>query len=115
MKLPISLLNSEKKKGLNFGGNNMTDKIEEIELEEFVRSVFSQIESGAQVGERSFKDAIEFEVTVSKTQKLGGNVKIYVASGGGEVNKESVARIKFQVYPKLPEERFGGITHHSDQ
>lgn len=87
----------------------MIDKIEEIELEEFVRSVLTQIESGAAVGEKGFKDAIEFEVTVSKTQKLGGNIKVYVASGGGEVNKENVAKIKFQVYPKMPREKIGAV------
>lgn len=92
----------------------MADKIEDIELEEFVRSVLTQIESGAGVGERGFKGAIEFEVTVSKTQKLEGSVKIYIASGGGEVNKESVAKIKFQVYPKFPEEKLGGISHGED-
>lgn len=92
----------------------MTDKIEEIELEEFVRSVLTQVESGAQVGERGFKDAIEFEVTVSKTQKLGGSVKIYVASGGGEVNKESVAKIKFQIYPKYPDEKLDAVTHNDE-
>ena len=93
----------------------MTDKIEEIELQEFIQSVLTQIESGAEVGERGFKDAIEFEVTVSKTQKLGGNVKVYIASGGGEVNKESIAKIKFQIYPKLPKERLGGITHDNQE
>lgn len=93
----------------------MADKIEQIELEEFVRNVLTQIESGAQVGERGFKDAIEFEVTVSKTQKLGGNVKIYVASGGGEVNRESVAKIKFQIFPKYPKDDLGAITHNMDE
>ena len=93
----------------------MADKIEQIELEEFVRNVLTQIESGAQVGERGFKDAIEFEVTVSKTQKLGGNVKIYVASGGGEVNRESVAKIKFQIFPKYPKDGLGAIAHNRDE
>ena len=82
----------------------MVDKIEDIELEEFVRSVLIQIETGSEVGKRSFKDAIEFEVTVSKTQKLSGNVKVYVASGGGEINKENIAKIKFQVYPNYPKD-----------
>lgn len=84
----------------------MTNKMEQIELEEFIKNVLLQIESGADIGKRSFKDAIEFEVSVSKTEKLGGNVKIYVAQGGGEISKESIAKIKFQIFPKYPEDGF---------
>lgn len=80
----------------------MIDKMEQIELEEFIKNVLLQIEKGAEVGKRSFKGAIEFEVSVSKTEKLGGNVKIYVAQGGGEISRESVAKIKFQVFPDYP-------------
>lgn len=87
----------------------MTDKMEQIELEEFIRNVLLQIENGADVGKRSFKDAIEFEVSVSKTEKLEGNVKIYVAQGGGEISKESIAKIKFQVFPKYPVGSKGGF------
>lgn len=82
----------------------MADKMEQIELEEFIRNVLLQIENGAEVGKRSFKDAVEFEVSVSKTEKLEGNVKIYVAQGGGEISRESIAKIKFQVFPKYPDE-----------
>ncbi len=84
----------------------MTDKIEQIELEEFIRNVLLQIERGSEVGKRSFKDAIEFEVSVSKTEKLGGNVKIYVAQGGGEISRESIAKIKFQIFPQYPESQW---------
>lgn len=85
----------------------MADKMEQIELEEFIRNVLLQIENGTEVGKRSFKDAIEFEVSVSKTEKLEGNVKIYVAQGGGEISRESIAKIKFQVFPKYPDESKG--------
>lgn len=80
----------------------MTDKMERIQLEEFIKNVLLQIERGAEVGKRSFKDAIEFEVSVSKTEKLGGNVRIYVAQGGGEISRESIAKIKFQIFPEYP-------------
>lgn len=88
--------------------------MEQIELQEFVKSVLLQIENGAEVGKRSFKDAIEFEVSVSKTEKLEGNVKIYVAQGGGEISRESIAKIKFQVFPKYPSESKGGFLEHDD-
>jgi len=80
----------------------MSAKFEQIELEEFIKKALQDIEAGAEIGNRSFKDAIEFEISVSKTEKLSGNVKIYVASGEGETNKESIAKIKFQIYPKYP-------------
>ncbi|MFH2061451.1 MAG: hypothetical protein ABIJ43_00540 [Candidatus Beckwithbacteria bacterium] len=81
----------------------MSDKLEQIQLEEFIKNVLTQIEKGAEIGKRSFKDAIEFEVSVSKTEKLEGNVKIYIAQGGGEINKESVAKIKFKIFPNYPD------------
>lgn len=82
---------------------------EDIELQEFVKKSLQEIESGAEVGQRTFKDAIEFEVSVSRTQKLNGDVKIYVASGSGELSKENVAKIKFQIYPKYPGGRSGNV------
>lgn len=93
----------------------MTDKMEQIELEEFIKNVLLQIERGAEAGKRSFKDAIEFEVSVSKTEKLGGNVKIYVAQGGGEISRESVAKIKFQVFPEYPKSVVGNQIAESDR
>ncbi len=89
--------------------------MEKIELEEFIRNVLLQIERGAEVGKRGFKDAIEFEVSVSKTEKLGGNVKIYVAQGGGEISRESIAKIKFQIFPQYPEENSRNQIENSDQ
>jgi len=93
----------------------MSDKMEQIELEEFIKNVLLQIERGSNIGKRSFKDAIEFEVSVSKTEKLGGNVKIYVAQGGGEISRESVAKIKFQIYPQYPENQLKNQIEEPDQ
>lgn len=92
----------------------MTDKMEQIQLEEFIKNVLLQIERGAEVGKRSFKDAIEFEVSVSKTEKLGGNVRIYVAQGGGEISRESIAKIKFQIFPEYPKNIFENQFAESD-
>ena len=93
----------------------MTDKMEQIELEEFIRNVLLQIEKGSDIGKRSFKDAIEFEVSVSKTEKLGGNVKIYVAQGGGEISRESIAKIRFQIFPQYPESQWKNQIDESDK
>lgn len=93
----------------------MTDKMEQIELEEFIRNVLLQIERGAEVGKRSFKDAIEFEVSVSKTEKLEGNVKIYVAQGGGEISRESIAKIKFQIFPEYPDTSKGEFLEQDEK
>ena len=93
----------------------MSDKLEQIQLEEFIKNVLTQIEKGAEIGKRSFKDAIEFEVSVSKTEKLEGNVKIYVAQGGGEISRESIAKIRFQVFPKYPDNERVGVIIHSQE
>lgn len=89
-------------KDLVFGDKIMSDKLEQIELQEFIKTTIAEIEAGIEIGKRFLKDYIEFEISISKTEKLGGNVKVYVASGGKEINKESIAKIKFQVYPHYP-------------
>jgi len=78
----------------------MADIIEQIELKDFIRKALEDIESGADTKSRGFKGAVEFEISVTKSQKLEGDVKIYVASGAGEINKESIAKIKFEIWPK---------------
>lgn len=83
---------------------NMSEQIEQIELEEFIKKTLSEIEKGAEIGKRRFKDAIEFEISISKTQKIGGDVKIYVAKGSGEQSEEKIAKIKFQIYPDYPKD-----------
>ena len=93
----------------------MSNKMELIELEEFIKNALLQIERGADIGKRSFKDAIEFEVSISKIEKIGGNVKIYVAQGEKEISKESLAKIKFQIISKYPEETFNDFNTGSDR
>lgn len=93
----------------------MENKFTPIELEEFIKNALNQIETGVNVMERHFKGTIEFEISISKTEKTGGNVKIYVASGGKEINKESVAKIKFSVYPKIPEEKYTNLIPLPDE
>lgn len=80
----------------------MKNKFEPIELQEFIKTTLEQIEDGTEIGKRGLKDSIDFEVSVNKTQKIGGGVKIYVASGEGELNKEHIAKVKFSVFPHNP-------------
>lgn len=81
----------------------MENKIEPIELNEFVKSAIEQIENGADISKRNFEGAIEFEVSINKTKKFGGGIKVYVASGEGMSEKEQIAKIKFSIYPNYPE------------
>lgn len=76
--------------------------MEKIELKEFVRKAIVDIEDGIEIGKRRLDGPIKFEVSVIKTEKLGGNLKIFVASGGRGIEKESVAKISFEVKPYYP-------------
>jgi len=80
----------------------MANKIEPIELSEFVKSTIEQIENGADFSKRDFKGPIEFEVSINKTKKIGGGIKVYVATGEGISENEQVAKIKFKIYPESP-------------
>jgi len=87
----------------------MPEQIEQIELEEFIKKTLSEIEKGAEIGKRSFKDAVEFEISISKTQKIGGDIKIYVAKGEAELSQEKIAKIRFQIYPDYPKENLENL------
>ncbi|MFQ5862113.1 MAG: hypothetical protein ACE5IC_03225 [Candidatus Brocadiales bacterium] len=81
-----------------------------MELEEFVREAITRIKAGVG-GNGHINGTIKFEVFVIKTEKMGGNVKIFVASGGGNVEKESVQKISSEVDPNEPNhERESNIT-----
>lgn len=57
----------------------MPDVIEPIELQEFIKKIVSDIETAAE--RRAIYEQIEFEISVSQTIKVGGDVKIYVVGG----------------------------------
>lgn len=80
----------------------MENKIEPIELAEFIKSTIEQIESGADFSKRDFKGPVEFDITINKTKKIEGGIKVYVASGEGISENEQVAKIKFKIYPNKP-------------
>ncbi|MDO8136217.1 MAG: hypothetical protein Q6354_01145 [Candidatus Brocadiales bacterium] len=73
--------------------------MEQIELKEFVQKVIADIEAGIEIEKRDLNGPIKFEISVSRTEKMDGNLKIFVASGGSSVEKGSVAKISFEVYP----------------
>jgi hypothetical protein len=77
--------------------------MEHIELKEFVRKTITDIEDGIDIDKRSVDGTIKFEICVSKTEKAGGNLKVFVASGGGAIEKGQVAKINFEVYPLYKE------------
>lgn len=83
----------------------MAKTIEPIELEDFIRKILQDIESGAEIkeGKRTLKETIDFEISISETKKLEGDIKIYIAKGGGNLQKESIAKIKFSIWPEYPE------------
>lgn len=78
------------------------EKIEPIELQEFVRQAIREIEAGIEIGKRSLDGTINFDVSVTRTQKIAGNVKVYVLGSEGENQKENLARISFKVRPSYP-------------
>ncbi|MBU4339180.1 hypothetical protein KKB43_00990 [Patescibacteria group bacterium] len=80
----------------------MPEKLEQIELKEFIRNTIEEIEGGIEIGKRHLNGTMDFEVSISKTQKIEGGIKIYVASGEKEISKEQIAKIKFSVYPNYP-------------
>lgn len=69
----------------------------EIELKDFISKTLNDIELAA--GDRKIIKSVEFEVVVSKTITVGGNLKIIVAQGEGQYSKENVSKIKFEIHP----------------
>jgi len=92
----------------------MTEKIEYIELKEFIRKTLLEIEQGAEIDKRMFKDAIEFEISVSRTEKIDGELKIYVAKGDKQTAEEKVAKIKFQIYPEFPKNNLDNLPRQAN-
>ncbi len=90
----------------------MGEKLEPIELREFVAESVREIETGA--GDRWISGDIEFEVVITRTTKIDGKVKLYVASVGADTSEERLQRVKFKVHAKTPEKRHGKPTTHAE-
>jgi len=76
--------------------------MEKIELKEFVRKVIADIEEGLRYEKVRLSSSIKFEVSVSETKKSDGELKISVAPGEAGIEKESITKISFEVYPYYP-------------
>ncbi len=81
-------------------------KIEPIELKDFLEKTLKEVEEGVNISSRSIgTEGIEIEVSTITTRKIDGNVKVYVLGAGGEEKQESIARLKFNVHPNYGEAR----------
>lgn len=77
----------------------MTKMIEPIEIKEFISNLLDQIEQGVNIEERDIKDSIEIAVSIDSATKAEGGIK-YIVRGEVGKNTQSVASVKFNVYPK---------------
>jgi hypothetical protein len=82
----------------------MSEKEGAVELKDFINSTLDAIERGADLKHRSISGPVEFEVTVRKTFKGEGGIKVYVVSGGVQSKNENIATIKFNISSKSKSE-----------
>lgn len=78
----------------------MTQQIEPVELQEFVKQTMEAIENGADIESRTICGQVDFEVVINNVKKVDGGIKVYVVSGAGLSSTEKITRIKFSVNPK---------------
>lgn len=78
----------------------MTDKIEPIEVKEFLSQMLAQIENGVDIEQRNMGGPIEVEMSIEKVVSKGGEIKAYVVGGGVNTSSNKIAKVKFSVYPK---------------
>ncbi len=71
-----------------------------IQIEDVISSVQDQILNGLH-DDFILNGSVEMEVSVSKAVKAEGKVKLFVFQAGGEYDKESIAKIKFKIRPKM--------------
>ncbi len=81
--------------------------MESIELFEFVEKTLKDLEKAADT--RVFNGGIEFEVAVSKAEKIDGKLNVYVAGAKGSSENQSVGKIRFTIHPHLPRSRSATI------
>jgi len=71
-----------------------------IPIEALIASVQEQILNGLHE-DFTIDGSIDIEVSVSKATDVDGKVKLFVFQAGVERDKESIAKIKFKIRPKL--------------
>jgi hypothetical protein len=77
------------------------------ELEEYVRSVCTNIQKGITDG-LMLDGAIEFELAVVNTKEAGGGLKLFVLDTKGNYSKKEISKIKFKIAKKSRPPKFGG-------
>ncbi len=77
------------------------------ELEEYVRSVCTNIQNGITDG-LMLDGAIEFELAVVNTKEVGGGLKLFVLDARGDYSKEEISKIKFKIAKKPRPPKVGG-------
>lgn len=82
------------------------EKIEPIELKDFIKQTIAEIEDGVDVNKRTFCSSIDFDISITRSQRVGGSIKVYVVDGGGETSRENIARVQFKVNPYCPPSTF---------
>lgn len=71
-----------------------------IPIEVFITSVQEQVLNGLHK-DFTLDGSIELEVSVSKAVQVDGKVRLFVFQAGGEYDKESIARVKLKIRPKM--------------
>lgn len=88
----------------------MTD--DSIQIEDVISSVQDQILHGLHP-DFTLNGSIEMEVSVSKAMSVDGKVKLFVFQAGGDYDKESIAKIKFKIRPKMERDGLGSRVKNS--
>jgi hypothetical protein len=75
------------------------------EIEEFIKTVISQVSSGAKAEKANIKGTVKFELAVTKKTGSGGRLGVKlleVVDVGGDKTRlaEYVSRISFEIYPE---------------
>lgn len=79
------------------------NNIDPIEVKELISRAINDIENGVDIEKRIIEGPINFNITVSKTSRIGGDIKLYVAQGGKSMDDSQIATISFSVRPRESE------------
>jgi hypothetical protein len=90
------------------------EKIEPIELKDFIKQTIAEIEEGVDLNKRSLGSPIDFDISITRSRKVGGSIKVYVVGGEGETSRENIARVQFKVNPHYPPSKFENLPHHAE-
>jgi hypothetical protein len=79
--------------------------VEDAELSEFIRRTIEGVKGGVQGTGYGLPGNLHFDLSVTHIQGRDGKSKIFVASGGGKYEKETVSKLKFDLNPTVTSER----------